>query len=522
MIPCPVDAPEVQRGRTPGPQFEPPIGVLRRVPRPVAVAPWIARTKPPPWAGACHSDLEVVQFFWERFRELVRDPVLIDDSLGVRRVQVLGAGVFEFAPDGRVSATAWRFAFCEVPRRGAMRDEDVVLDPGPLGRHWLRAAVHGLAAEIPHPLSLNVKRQIARYADWTYERFRSKLTQAELRAMREAIRAALPLDPWAVSVARRAQLEGPPLRAHTYNAVLEHREAVRKLEREAPNLIPLYLLFAGTDGFPPSGEPTRQLKTLFVSEGLSQRLWRALANAEARLAKDFLVFYRGEPRHAVLDFLRVLDMLGTRTVPAKRFLWTLMAHHGTPGKPRGAYAPKVRTARAAWRRLAQLAEEASDPAARGRREATFHEIASWLTSPEFGTPDDVVRRLGWDGFARRAAEWAETRRRSLSGTSWPTPFDCLTFDNFAVVALASGLDLWNESVAMRHCVDKFADRCAAGELLACSIRRVGVARPVATAAFVSARNAWQIQEVAGFANGLASAEVDRVVRSAGAWLNSRP
>ena len=521
MTAYPTDAPEVQRGRTPTPRFRPPIGELRRVPRQVPIEPWISQTKPPPRAGGCHTDLELIQFFWERFRDLVRDPVVIDDSLGVRRVQVLGAGVFDFAPDGRVSVSAWRFAFCTAPRREAMHDENVVLDSGPLARHWLRAAVHGLAAEIPHPLSLNVKRQIARYADWTYKRFRSKLTHAELRAMREAIRAVLPLDPWAVSAARRAQLRTAPLRANVYNAVLRSREAVEKLEREAPNLIPLYLLFAGEDGFPTSGEPTWQLKTFLVSRGISQRLWRALAKARARLVKDFLVFYRDRTHETVLDFLHVLDLLGTRSVPAKGFLWTLMTHHGTPDKPKGSYAPVVGSARAAWSRLAQLAEDAPDKDARKRHDETFHDIASWLTSAECATPARVLRRLDWDGFVRRTDEWKALREKALASTCWSTPFDRLTFGDLEVVALKSGLDLWKEATAMRHCVDKFVDQCAAGTMLACSIRRAGVARPVATAAFVVAGGVWSVYGVVGFANATASAEAECIARKSGEGLNSR-
>lgn len=521
MTAYPTDAPEVQRGRTSTPQFRPPIGELRRVPRQVPVEPWISRTKPPPRAGACHQDLELIQFFWERFRALVRDPVVIDDSLGVRRVQVLGAGVFDFAPDGQVSVSAWRFAFCTTPRREAMPDEEVVLDPGPLAWHWLNAAVHGLAAEIPHPLSLNVKRQIARYADWMYERFSSRLTRAGMRATREAIFAALPLDPWAVSAARRAQFRNAPLRASVYNAVLRHREAVEKLEREAPNLIPLYVLFADAEGFPSPGEPGWQIKAFLASHGLSQRLWRALAKARVRLLKDFLVFYRDRTLETVLDFLRVLDMLGTRTVPASGFLWTLMANHGTPDKPRGAYAPLVGTARTAWRRLAQLAEEAPDSAARSHHDATFHDIASWLTSGECATPAGVLRRLDWHGFVRRAEAWKTTCERTLASTSWPTPFDRLAFGDLEVVALASGLDLWNEATAMRHCVDKFADGCGAGALLACSIRRTGMSRPVATAVFVTAGGVWVVYGVAGFANATASAEAEGIARKVAEALNGR-
>jgi len=515
------DAPEAQGRRASPPRFWPAFGVPREKRRDVRVEPWIANLKPPANVRARH-DPRVLQAFWDRVMDVVRHPVEIDESLGVRRVQILGIGVFEFAPDGRVSVSVWRFGHGSEPHRAAMRGVDVAIDGAPHAWHWLRMIVDGLVSELPRPHYPAAGRHIHAYASWVLEVFRCELARtADLRAMRGEIRGALALDPWAVSVARRAQFETPPLRADAYNAVLERRAAVEKLEREAPNLIPLYLLFAEADGFPTSGEPTWQLKTFLVSRGISQRLWRALAKAKARLVQDFLVFYRERTQQTVLDFLHVLDLLGTRSVPAKEFLWTLMTHHGTPDNPKGSYAPVVGSARAAWRRLAQLAEDAPDTDARKRHDETFHDIASWLTSAECATPAHVLRRLDWDGFVRRADEWKVLREKTLASTRWPTPFDRLTFGDLEVVALASGLDLWKEATAMRHCVDKFVDQCAAGTMLACSIRRAGVARPVATGAFALAGELWGVYGVAGYANAEAGEVAKETARKARDCLNER-
>lgn len=488
---------------------------------PVRIEPWVAAMQPPAKLRKLH-DPRSAQIFLDRLLALLAHPVEIDQDQGTRRVHVVGSGVFEIAPDGTISVSAWRYAHGRAPWLEPLRDDKVVLDGCPHAWVWLRLLVDGFVAGLRRPHYPAAARAVSGYSAWLAERFRRRLARtADLRAMRGAVRAALALEPWAMSIARRAKASRSTLRVHTYNAVLRQRAPLRELDREAPDLAPLYVLVADASEFPDSGEPAWRLKTFLAAEGVSARLWRALTGRQRLRFGPFLDFYTGATCDAALDFLRVLDLLGTRALPPAWFLWTLMSHHGAPHAPRDAYASRIDDSRAAWARLAGLVERAADPAARARYRATFHDIASWITEPEFDTPDAVLRRLGWEGFVRRAGAWSAIRRLALAGDRWSTPVDRIVLGEFEVVALASGLDLWTEATTMRHCVDKYTARCAAGTLLVCSIRKARASRPAATVAFRRTPSHWSLDAIAGFANTHASPEAKDVAFAVQSTLNEQ-
>jgi hypothetical protein len=378
--------------------------------------------------------------------------------------------------------------------------------------HWLDEVVfEGYVVEYLDAFGHEDRPGLDAYANWLFARFRKALMRhADLRAMRSKVRDALAIDPWVLSVVRRAELGAHATRAGTVNRVIEHREAVEKLDRDAPNLIPLYLTLARDDWAREPAEPAQQLKSYLASLGYSPRLWRALTKAKGRLLRDFLVFYRGDRRESTLDFLRVLDSLGTRSIPPRWFLWTLMQQHGSPARPPSAYFARVDDLRAAWRRLAHLVETTQDDEEREWQEGTFHLISSWLASGEKPVGPEVHRRLDWEKYFRRARDWQAWRRaRMIHRAAWTTPFRRTYVGALEVVALTSAFELFKEAWWMHHCSDKFADRCAKGNLLIVSIRKSGRNRPLATAALRRDDGVWSLEAITGFANALAPEEAVR-------------
>jgi hypothetical protein len=388
------------------PLLVPAFGYLPAHAPDAAIVPPVADWQPPAELRHLHH-AAFVQAFWQRLLGQVANPVQVDTSLGVRRVQVLGGCVFEFGPDGRIATSLWRCPLGAAPQRIAVAPERIAIDGVPFRWHWLDDVIfEGFVTEYLDAFGSEERPGLDAYARWLFDRFRRALArQADLCAMRRTIREALAIDPWVLAVARRAELGSLPTRVGTVNRVIAHRDAVGKLDREAPNLIPLYLALARDDWAHEAAEPTQRLRSYLGSLGYSPRLWRALTKAKGRLLRDFLVFYRGDPRDAALDFLRVLDLLGTRTVPPRWFLWTLMQQHGSPGSPPPAYFARVDDLRAAWRRLAHLVVTVEDAEEREWREGTFHLIASWLASGEKPVGPEVHRRLDWEGYFRRAREW---------------------------------------------------------------------------------------------------------------------
>ncbi|MDH5265467.1 MAG: PcfJ domain-containing protein [Betaproteobacteria bacterium] len=484
------------------PLLEPAFGRPRTHAQGTTIDAPVAGWQPPAEFAHLH-DPAFVQDFWRRLLHRVEHPVEVDRSLGVRRVQVLGGCLFEFGPAGCVSTSMWRCPPGGPPQRVPVPPDRIAIDGVPFRWHWLDEVIYeGFVAEHLDACGSAKLPGLDAYERWLFARLRRALIgHADLRAMRRRVREALAIDPWVLAVARRAELGGQPTRAGTVNRVIEHREAVEKLDREAPNLIPLYLTLSRDDWARDAAEPTQQLRSYLGSLGYSPRLWRALTRAKGRLLRDFLVFYRGDPRDSTLDFLRVLDLLGTRNVPSRSFLWTLMQQHGSPARPPSAYFARVDDLRTAWRRLAHLVETAQDGEQRERREGTFHLIASWLASGDKPVGPEVHRRLDWEGYFRRAREWQAWRRaRMVHRAAWTTPFRRTYVGALEVLALTSAFELWKEAWSMRHCADKFADRCAAGGLLVVSIRKAGRTRPLATAALRQGAGTWTLEAVTGFAN----------------------
>ena len=495
------------------PLFVPAFGYLPAYAQDATIDPPVAGWQPPAELAHLHHPA-FVQDFWQRLLHRVEHPVEIDQSLGVRRLQVLGTGVFEFAPDGRIATSIWRCPLGAPPERVAIAPDRITVDGVPFRWHWLDEVIfEGFVVEYLDAFGDEARPGLDAYARWLFARLRRALVRhTDLRTMRRTIREALAIDPWVLAVARRAELSALATRAGTVNRVIEHREAVEKLDHEAPNLIPLYLTLARDDWARDPAEATQRLRSYLASLGYSPRLWRALTKAKGRLLRDFLVFYRSDPRESTLDFLRVLDLLGTRSIPPRWFLWTLMQQHGSPGSPPRAYFARVDDLRAAWRRLAHLVESECSDEQRWWQEGTFHLIASWLASGEKAVGPEVHRRLDWEGYFRRAREWRAWRRaRMFHRTAWATPFCRLWVGALEVVALPSAFELWKEAWWMHHCADKFADRCAKRGLLIVSIRKAGRTRPLATAALRRDDSAWSLEAITGFANALAP---DEAVRAA--------
>jgi hypothetical protein len=505
------------------PLFVPAFGYLPAYAQEAAIEPPVAGWQPPSELRHLHHPA-FAQDLWKRLLHRVANPVEIDRSLGVRRVQVLGTAVFEFGPDGRIATSLWRCAFGAAPQRVPVDPNRVTIEGVPFRWHWLDDLVfEGFVTEYLDAFGHDDRPGLDAYASWLFVRLRRALVRyADLRTMRRRIREALAIDPWVLAVARRAAPPGPPVRAGTVNRVIAHREAVEKLDREAPNLVPLYLTLARDDWTRDPAEPTQRLQSYLASLGYSPRLWRALTKAKGRLLRDFLVFYRGDPREATLDLLRVLDLLGARSIPPRWFLWTLMQQHGSPGSPPRAYFSRVDDLRAAWRRLAHLVEMERDGEQREWQEGTFHLIASWLASGEKPVGPEVHRRLDWEGYLRRAREWQAWRRaRMIHRAAWATPFHRMYVGALEVVALSSAFELWKEAWSMHHCADKFADRCAKEGLLIASIRKAGRQRPLATAALRRVGSTWSLEAITGFANALAPEEAVRAAFETLERLNER-
>lgn len=105
--------------------------------------------------------------------------------------------------------------------------------------------------------------------------------------------------------------------------------------------------------------------------------------------------------------------------------------------------------------------------------------------------------------------------------SWSTPFARLPIGAYDMVALQSVRDVWDQARAMHHCVDDFADRCAAGDALIVSVRSADEGgRRMATALYERHGQRWTLAQVRGVANRCPSLEVEAAATFLGGVLNA--
>lgn len=120
----------------------------------------------------------------------------------------------------------------------------------------------------------------------------------------------------------------------------------------------------------------------------------------------------------------------------------------------------------------------------------------------------------WAG-ALRAAELEERRMRAESATSslvWSTPFKESTVGNLIASPVTNEIDLIEEAISMRHCVDAI-DRNKLGQSIhVVSIRCAATSRRIATACFAERRGRYVIREIRGVANTPAITEAVRAAR----------
>lgn len=101
---------------------------------------------PPAYFSELHRPA-FVDNFWSRIRHCIENPVHVDVSLGILRVQVLGLVIFEHAPDGRIEAAEWILAADGTPER---RDctEDTGAVGVPYGDAWIERFRPAFAVEL--------------------------------------------------------------------------------------------------------------------------------------------------------------------------------------------------------------------------------------------------------------------------------------------------------------------------------------------------------------------------------------
>lgn len=471
----------------------------------------------PPHALADVHDPWMVMRFWERIEHALAEPVVVDLSLGYRRVSVMGLAVFDCLPDGSVITSRWMQFPDAPPTREFGYEADYVLDGTPHAWTWLDMFKQDFA--LTHEWKFDVASSIREaYVAWLFCRFKAYIRRhVDMRVVRATVREALALDPWMRSIAHRLYRPSGPAEMSTsyaaYNLVVRHRAAFESLDREAPHLVALFGMLVEAPNFPSSGEPTARLKAYLVgTHGLSQRTWRVLANGGRRLLAEFLPFYRTASVAATIDLLRVLEALGCRDAPPRWLLWSFLTYFGDPGARFVSVARQPELSSPAWRRLAHLAQTGDADTCHSIR-LNLVTVLAWLADEVTDVDPRTFRSAPWSWFLRRTDAWKTSQARArLARLSWPAPFASARFGKFTIVPLTDGKAMQDEALVMENCIDTYIEACAKGRALFFSVRFDGADLPHAHILFRREDTEWTFERAAGFRNARPSPKAEVVAK----------
>lgn len=368
------------------------------------------------------------------------------------------------------------------------------------GRNWAREAG---ATELDHD-SLQVLGQrlcLALWARWSID--------GTLQQVRVRVADAFQLDAELVRLARQAARRRGGASAadeYDYNRAIIDRAPLLVLEREAPQLMPLFIeLFAAGAC---SDEPKRAIRTAFLEQVGAPRHWRQFL----ALPPETLAWARGAPRQpqagALLDLAFLVARLESPVAPPLDWLRAQLDACGGDtllvGVMNSTREAALRAHLRAW----------MDRPAEGKDQLLLEMqiVDDWIDSQG---PRAPTLACPWSWWTRRALAWDDRRRQAALDMLVPDrepSTQVEVAEGIELRPLLTPLDLHEEARAMAHCLDRWRDRLAKGSAAAWSVRDRQSGRRIATAG-ISSSTEWAVQ-VRGFANRVVSADLEARVRNA--------
>lgn len=501
-------------------------GCFRATPRrplPTDMAAWAqSLTVPPRFAklGMAQALREVVPALWSAWLLRFRQGLRIEQDGDARVIVHCDTVRYRILPGGEVSA--------EMPRAGGGYEPISVQVGNPFPSWtWARLialrepeavapllqAIHvrrlaGLARRNASPGDL--EEQALKWLAGVIERLARRCIDG--LQMRRLLREALGADPVLLNTARRARprthRKGDVV-SDWWNLCLAHREALLELQRVAPALVPLYGELIAHGKVDPGRLDWTYFRQTVAVEGLLPAKWRFLMHDPAkpvwRMYREGLISSLEHLCVFLTGWAKLHDGLPEH-IRMPRALWETLAR--TSVDPvRGHVLPPI-----VWpvtpRATRQAIERYHRATARGDGadfiENEWGPVVRWAANYAEANQPTPVRH--WGAARREAAEDERRIKARSEHLSWPVHVPRLEDDGLYAVALANGLELAEEAIAMRHCADRYARRCADGELLIFSIRDIVTDKRRASVAVELGREGAKLVEVARSLNRAADEE----------------
>ena len=470
---------------------------------------------PPANFDVVHSR-SLLNTWYNKLQNALKEPVVLERRPGHRRVQVLGSAVFDFATDNTLQVYIWDFDENDRVMLTRLPSHVVVVNGVPHQALWMDCfklgAFRALAQRHPGQLAL-----CQDYVDWAHDRLvRNCWGQETQNHVRPQIAVALNVDQCLHAYTSQVPAFLPraqPLRVDVYNQAVRFDLDCQKLKSEAPQLLPLFILLADvltSSDYCNVQEPTARMKDLLLSQGLRPATWRLLCQVGMRWMAEFLCYFdleRQSQATSAMELLLLMQAFGTQQLAPPWLLQAFIQIGGNPNEPGKKFVPLLADMFAMCARLGYLAEHADDETLALLREWAHH-IFKWTSKFVDRVPAGYLRRATLRGLIRKVQAQQKFDAMALTGSEpWPISYQInLSQHGGQAVILDSPLAVWTEGLEMRHCADKYIARCARGEWLMVSLRKADLRRPLATVAFdIQAPTVSQVR-IGGFANHLVSPE----------------
>ena len=441
-----------------------------------------------------------------RFLAELHDPVRVIEWQGERFVRVLGLCVVWCRRDGTLAVFDWWSGkLAQAP------SERVSLLGMPTRVRWLRVHARAAARELlAWARRRGIDTSLAAATNAAEALFREFLADAranvDLAAVRREVAAALRIDRQSMRVAARLALPVErcyPITVADYNLAVSRRQELAEVDRHAPALLPIYVVLSARPNWPVAEEPLAALRSTLIGAGLSARHWRWMLKRDRRILRPLLRFFpigtRGEREHAVIEYLRVLELLHEhrRSRPlSPSTIERVLTIFGNERSREHEYCSWIR-----GRRFQIVLADFDDSGeVSAERWSELDLVLRWAYCHDATTMDERQRSAGWPWLVRTARRWCKRALLQVRSAdwSWPVLVERLDVGGLQWIGLGSQLELWDEGLAMHHCADMYWESCAHGESLVFSLR--DEARRIATARLELVRGEWQLAEVAGPAN----------------------
>ena len=324
----------------------------------------------------------------------------------------------------------------------------------------------------------------------------------------------IPADIYGIALACRGRPAGPLLDSETLNMVWRNERAFRLVARENPHLLPLLLAFAEypvRGRVAPVKDPVQAVKMAFRDAGLTDASWRYVARHGARLFKvPWAISGDQRKLQVAIRYLEVLQSAGLPPPPppsiAKALLHSYNMHLGDAVRVGARFEEEI-DPNALRAGLLEADRRRRTGGLDGFSEE-FLGVCWWSENlPEL--LDDNQLRAGWPSLVRqwRQSETELALKQGADQVRWRIPIEDFEFGQLTVVPLRSFGDLIREALAMRNCLQNYAETCASGEIEIYSVRDTATGKRKGCVGLRIDDGVPTVIDIKGFANTPPSGEV---------------